>query len=818
MTDLKRADTAGPFGLEGVLNPVHEWKSGEQGLHDHHDEEGSNDHLASIYETQDDQFKAIVPFLREGLEQGERCLYVADDNTEEEVREALIEGGIDVDAAIDAGALSIHSKADTYLRTGAFDRHEMLEFWEETLAEARDRKGYTGIRAAAEMSWALDEGEDLDRLVQYEAMLNTIYDGEDYVVLCQYNRKRFPDSVLSDVIRNHPLVVYDGTVCQNVHYHLPDEFFDADQPALDIDRTVEGLVRRARTQQALRERDRYQRELYRITSNPTRSFDEKLDALFDLGCEYFDLELGGLARVDPTTDLFQVERTSGDHEHLVPGARLALSETHCRLVASTPDSVVGIADSRGNGLEGTKAHEEFGVDAYLGTRIELDGDYDRTFFFVASEPRDEPFTEAERTFHHLMGQWLEYELRKKQRESRLAALNTLSRKVMHAETQREVGKYVVEAAETTLDLPVMAIALYDESEDALRLTAATDTASEILTVSSILDRGEGIGWTAFDEDETCRTTVPLRGIDASDPSVCEVNVFPLGNHGVLIAGTTGSSFTTGTYDLLKTVAANTESALDRAYREQQLHARENELKELNETLEERVEERTRQVRRLTSRLTMAEQRERRRIANLLHDNLQQRLYGIQLKMSSLQEDGQSGKEKLLRQIKELEVQLDEVIHSARQLSVGMSPPVLETDGLTGTIEWLRSYMKETEGLDVRLSADREFRMEDEDKQVLLFQVTRELLLNVSEHAGVDRAQVDLVDEGDALLLRVIDEGSGFDPRQVGEKSYDEAFGLTAARERIRSFGGNLEIDTAPGEGTRVDVRVPLARLATGDES
>lgn len=247
-----QVETTEKFGLEGALGVVDTQRS-VTGVHAYHEGERANDHLASIYDTHNDQFEVVVPFIQRGLDRGERCLYVADDNTREEVLDALRKGGIDVASARDSGALSIHTKADTYLQTGAFEQDAMLDFWQERLAQARDKDDYAGVRAAAEMTWALDEGTALDRLVEYEAMLNTIYPGEDYVVLCQYNRERFPADVLSDVIRNHPLVIYDGTVCQNVYYYPPEEFVGTDHPLLDVDRVVEELVSRARAQSTLQE-------------------------------------------------------------------------------------------------------------------------------------------------------------------------------------------------------------------------------------------------------------------------------------------------------------------------------------------------------------------------------------------------------------------------------------------------------------------------------------------------------------------------------------------------------------------------------------
>lgn len=245
---------------------------------------------------------------------------------------------------------------------------------------------------------------------------------------------------------------------------------------------------------------------------------------------------------------------------------------------------------------------------------------------------------------------------------------------------------------------------------------------------------------------------------------------------------------------------------------------EEELKELNETLEERVEKRTRQVRKLASQVTRAEQRERERIGRLLHDDLQQKLYGSQLQLSALQDSlGQSGQDDLAFEVGDAVGQIEEIIQSLRRLSIGMSPPVLESEGLAAALEWLRSHMEEMRGLTVELVAEEEFYV-GEEMRVLLFQVVRELLSNVAEHAGVGQATAELKkEEGEeeerTLLLRVSDQGEGFNPEKLEDLSPEEGFGLTAARERIRLFGGDLEVRSTPGEGTQVTVRVPLDRQA-----
>ncbi|WP_276255786.1 MEDS domain-containing protein [Halomontanus rarus] len=498
--------------------------------HDH-----ANDHCALVYESRDDQFAAAIPFISQGLERGERCLYVADDNSREDVLTAMREYGIDVDAALESGALSVLTPADTYRRTGEFDRTTMLEFWEESLEQAKDVEGYAGLRAAAEMTWALDGDTSGDELAEYEAVLNSLYQDEEYVVMCQYNRERFPAAIIHDVIKTHPHIVSDGTVSQNFYYTPPEKFFGSERMETKVDRMMGTLRERTEVKTELRERKAYlervfesshdaiivvdpegdeivdanpaatemlgyahdelltlgpsdvhpheldkfqefaeevfeegtgwideltcltkerdriqteisasrmvhegrpvvlavvrdiserrkweraQRRLYEITSDPDRTFEEKLQALFDLGCERFDMEFGGTAIAEPETDRFEVEFVNGDHEYLVPGESYSLSETYCRVPANE-GGTAAVTNPVSDGFEGELCYDQFGVRTYLGTYLEFEDDANRTFWFVSTEPRKEAFSEAERTFQHLMGQWVKYELERRQREQEL---------------------------------------------------------------------------------------------------------------------------------------------------------------------------------------------------------------------------------------------------------------------------------------------------------------------------------------------------------------------------------------------------------------
>ncbi|UPV74073.1 MEDS domain-containing protein [Halorussus limi] len=380
-----------------------------------HGEGEANDHLASIYADRDEQFGAAIPFLCQGLERGEKCVYIADENTRAEVLGAIRSHGVDADAALESGALSVLTPAETYRSTGEFDIDAMVGFWEDTLARATDDGEFSGVRATAEMTWALDGRTDDDLLVEYEAILNSVFADEDYTVLCQYNRERFPDEVLRDIIRTHPHVVSDGAVHHNGFYRPPEEYFGPDDPARDVERMMSAMRERTEMKTTLEERHRGLRRQNEITADADRTFDQKLQALFELGCERFDLELGAMACVDPETDGFVVEYTSDDHDHFEPGTELPLSETYCATVTET-GGPASVTDPLADGYEDTTVHREFGIRTYLGTYVPVDGDFDRTFFFVSSDPRGEAFSEAERTFHRLLGRWVKYELERQQRE------------------------------------------------------------------------------------------------------------------------------------------------------------------------------------------------------------------------------------------------------------------------------------------------------------------------------------------------------------------------------------------------------------------
>jgi signal transduction histidine kinase len=134
------------------------------------------------------------------------------------------------------------------------------------------------------------------------------------------------------------------------------------------------------------------------------------------------------------------------------------------------------------------------------------------------------------------------------------------------------------------------------------------------------------------------------------------------------------------------------------------------------------------------------------------------------------------------------------------------------------IEWLSRHMEQTCGLRVAVTVDPQAEPQSEEIRILLFEAARELLFNVVKHAETPNAQIDLATSGDRdVSLTVSDQGAGFRLLDSSdEQSNHSGFGLFSIRERLELLGGHLDIEAAPGHGTRVTIQAPSHSLSSPD--
>lgn len=251
--------------------------------------------------------------------------------------------------------------------------------------------------------------------------------------------------------------------------------------------------------------------------------------------------------------------------------------------------------------------------------------------------------------------------------------------------------------------------------------------------------------------------------------------------------------------------------LDRTWAAVEAARSEQALRELNRTLERRVEERTREVRELAEILSVAEQEERQRLSYLLHDDLQQLLYAIQMKLALAEHHELRGEtDGAVARTRDAVRLLEDAIRRTRQLTVDLNPPILEGESLTEAIDWLRTHMLELHGLEVDVRAPEEIYVARPELRILFFQIAREVLFDIAKRAGVERAAVEVTSADGRIRLAVSHQGRPFDPYATGSDARGASgLGLFRARERLRMQGGTLEVGPVDGGGTRVVAEASL---------
>ncbi len=240
-----------------------------------------------------------------------------------------------------------------------------------------------------------------------------------------------------------------------------------------------------------------------------------------------------------------------------------------------------------------------------------------------------------------------------------------------------------------------------------------------------------------------------------------------------------------------------------------------ELTRANESLNRQIAERTQvaeqraqQLRLLASELTKAEERERRRLAQMLHDDLQQMLVAARMHLNAIPPG--AGPERTAEGVRHVDDLLDRSVRLSKNLTLRFCPPVLYDGGLAPALEWLGRQSEDEHGLEVEIDVDPTAEPEAQDTRSLLYNACRELLFNVVKHAGVPRAKITMHHAGESdVQVSVCDEGKGFGADRAKSIGRSSGFGLFSIRERLELIGGRMEIETIADEGSCVRLYAPI---------
>ena len=235
------------------------------------------------------------------------------------------------------------------------------------------------------------------------------------------------------------------------------------------------------------------------------------------------------------------------------------------------------------------------------------------------------------------------------------------------------------------------------------------------------------------------------------------------------------------------------------------------LRELTRTLESKVaqrtaelQRRTRQLQKIMLELLETEDRERRRLGEILHDDLQQELAAAKFHVTLMKSQA-THDASLQATAATVEHMLKDAIGKSRSLSHELSPAVMHHDDFAETLRWLANEMQARHGLLVHVRADGEVRTESEAIKSLLYRAAQELLFNVVKHARVKEARIHVRQHDQCIFLSVSDCGRGFDPHELEETP---GFGLLSIRERVELLKGRMKIHSVRGRGSRFLIIVP----------
>ncbi|HLY70961.1 MAG TPA: PAS domain S-box protein [Puia sp.] len=222
---------------------------------------------------------------------------------------------------------------------------------------------------------------------------------------------------------------------------------------------------------------------------------------------------------------------------------------------------------------------------------------------------------------------------------------------------------------------------------------------------------------------------------------------------------------------------------------------------------EEILQTTQQLRELSAHLQSVREEERGSVAREIHDELGQQLTGLKMDMSSLTNRLSSTDAVVLEKIQSIQQLLNSSIKTVRRIATELRPSILDDLGLVAAIEWQCDEFSKRAGITTRFFSDLEGMVFHAGVSICLFRICQESLTNVARYASASNVRISLLLEGESIVLKISDDGIGFDTASTGIK---KTWGLVGMKERASMMGGSLVIDSKLQQGTEIEVTIPLS--------
>ena len=207
-------------------------------------------HAGHVYESREEQLDVSAAFFRASLLERLRCVYVHDQRDDDAAAQGLARAGLDVSAAMAEAAFQMADRQLLPSSPGELEVEGLLAFMRKVVGDAA-ADGYVGVRGVGDMAWTITSDPAHERLAEYESLVTGAVSSLPAAVLCQYDRHRFDDVALFDVICTHPWLVIGGTLCQNPYFVPASSFAHRERGAMDLDLALGHVLARERQERWL---------------------------------------------------------------------------------------------------------------------------------------------------------------------------------------------------------------------------------------------------------------------------------------------------------------------------------------------------------------------------------------------------------------------------------------------------------------------------------------------------------------------------------------------------------------------------------------
>jgi hypothetical protein len=181
-------------------------------------------HVCAFFANDDEEYRVLLPFIREGLSCGDKSVHVINPDARQKHLQRMAEAGIDSAAPQQTGQLQIRINTEVYLRDGHFDQDRMLAVFEEIAASARSVGGFPMSRIVCRMDWASGDRSRIDDVIEFESRVNDVWRRYDDAVICTYDLAQLSGDAVVDIMRTHPMVIIGGHLQQNPFFTPPEKF------------------------------------------------------------------------------------------------------------------------------------------------------------------------------------------------------------------------------------------------------------------------------------------------------------------------------------------------------------------------------------------------------------------------------------------------------------------------------------------------------------------------------------------------------------------------------------------------------------------